>query len=121
MFKVSSRTPLLLCSATGFDASGKVEDLSIELRREVTSIAIGSSEGFTQADSALNSSSKSGRWVLLKNVHLAPAWLTQLEKKLHTLRPHPQFRLFLTAEIHPKLPVSLVQVCSILYTFKNAI
>lgn len=82
----------------------------MELRRDVTSIAIGSSEGFTQADSVLNSSSKSGRWVLLKNVHLAPSWLTQLEKKLHTLRPHPQFRLFLTAEIHPKLPVSVVQV-----------
>lgn len=33
--------PVLLSSAIGFDASGKVEDLAVELGREVTSIAIG--------------------------------------------------------------------------------
>lgn len=46
----------------------------------------------------------------MKNVHLAPAWLVTLEKKLHTLVPHDQFRLFLTAEIHPKLPASLLRM-----------
>uniref|UniRef100_A0A915D8F2 Dynein heavy chain n=1 Tax=Ditylenchus dipsaci TaxID=166011 RepID=A0A915D8F2_9BILA len=109
-----SKTPLLLCSATGFDASGRVEDLATEMNKEVTSIAIGSSEGFNQADAALSSASKSGRWILLKNVHLAPSWLTQLEKKLHNLKPHPQFRLLLTAEIHPKLPVSIIQASRVL-------
>ncbi|XP_022236058.1 dynein heavy chain, cytoplasmic-like [Limulus polyphemus] len=49
------------------------------------------------------------RWVMLKNVHLAPQWLVQLEKKLHTLQPHPAFRLFLTLEIHPKIPVNLLR------------
>ena len=49
------------------------------------------------------------RWVMLKNVHLAPAWLVQLEKKLHSLHPHPQFRLFLTMEITPRLPVNLLR------------
>ncbi|MPC14667.1 Dynein heavy chain, cytoplasmic [Portunus trituberculatus] len=46
---------------------------------------------------------------MLKNVHLAPAWLVQLEKKLHSLHPHPQFRLFLTMEITPRLPVNLLR------------
>lgn len=49
------------------------------------------------------------RWVLLKNVHLAPQWLIQLEKKLHSLQPHAGFRLFLTMEINPKLPVNLLR------------
>jgi len=40
---------------------------------------------------------------MLKNVHLAPGWLVQLEKKLHTLQPNPAFRLFLTMEITPKV------------------
>ena len=40
---------------------------------------------------------------MLKNVHLAPGWLMQLEKKLHSLRPHACFRLFLTMEINPKV------------------
>lgn len=108
-FQVPSKIPVLLCSATGYDVSGRVEDLAVEMNREITSIAIGSAEGFNQADLALNSATKSGRWVLLKNVHLAPAWLTQLEKKLHNLKPHPQFRLMMTAEIHPKLPVAMIQ------------
>lgn len=80
------------------------------MNREITSIAIGSAEGFNQADLALNSSTKSGRWLLLKNVHLAPPWLTQLEKKLRDLKPNPHFRLLLTADIHPKLPTSVIQV-----------
>lgn len=46
---------------------------------------------------------------MLKNAHLAPQWLIQLEKKLHTLQPHPQFRLFLTLEIIPKIPVNLLR------------
>uniref|UniRef100_A0A1I7XQB4 Dynein_heavy domain-containing protein n=1 Tax=Heterorhabditis bacteriophora TaxID=37862 RepID=A0A1I7XQB4_HETBA len=100
--EISSSDPVLLCSATGYDASGKIEDLGIETGRQVTSIAIGSAEGFNQADLALTAASKSGRWVLLKNVHLAPQWLGQMEKRLHTLKPHANFRLFLTAEIHPK-------------------
>lgn len=45
------------------------------------------------------------RWVLLKNVHLAPQWLVSLEKKLHSLTPHAAFRLFLTMEINPKVRV----------------
>lgn len=49
------------------------------------------------------------RWVLLKNVHLAPQWLVQLEKKLHSLQPHAAFRLFLTMEINPKVPVNLLR------------
>lgn len=49
------------------------------------------------------------RWVLLKNVHLAPQWLVQLEKKLHSLQPHTNFRLFLTMEINSAVPVNLLR------------
>jgi dynein heavy chain 1 len=65
----------------------------------------GSAEGFSQADKTINSASKTGRWVMLKNVHLAPQWLVQLEKKLHSLTPHVNFRLFLTMEINPRVGI----------------
>ena len=81
-----------MCSVPGFDASGRVDDLAAELGRGMTSIAIGSEEGFAQADKAINTAAKSGRWVLLKNVHLAPSWLVTLEKKLHSLQAHASFR-----------------------------
>ncbi|KFM80266.1 Dynein heavy chain, cytoplasmic, partial [Stegodyphus mimosarum] len=107
--EVKSNTPVLMCSVPGYDASGRVDDLATELIKSITSIAMGSAEGFSQAEKAINSASKTGRWVMLKNVHLAPQWLVQLEKKLHTLKPHALFRLFLTLEIHPKVPVNLLR------------
>ncbi|XP_078590507.1 cytoplasmic dynein 1 heavy chain 1-like isoform X1 [Branchiostoma floridae x Branchiostoma japonicum] len=107
--EIKSNTPLLLCSVPGYDASGHVEDVAAELGKGLTPIAIGSAEGFSLADKAINTATKSGRWVLLKNVHLAPQWLVQLEKKLHSLTPHRDFRLFLTMEINPKVPVNLLR------------
>lgn len=107
--EVKALNPILFCAVPGFDASGRVDDLAAELSKGLSSIAIGSAEGFTEAEKAINSAVKSGRWVLLKNVHLAPQWLVQLEKKLHSLSPNPQFRLFLTMEIHPKIPVNLLR------------
>ncbi|KAK6016741.1 dynein heavy chain, partial [Ostertagia ostertagi] len=108
--EVSSSDPVLLCSATGYDASGKIEDLGVQTGRPVTSIAIGSSEGFSQADAVSTHSRVQVRTLgMLKNVHLAPQWLGNMEKRLHTLKPHANFRLFLTAEIHPKLPTSILR------------
>ena len=78
---------------------------------------LGSEEGFAQADKAINTASKNGKWVLLKNVHLAPSWLVSLEKKIHSLSVHPGFRLFLTCEITPKLPVNLLRAGRI-FTFE---
>jgi dynein heavy chain 1 len=79
-----------------------------------TSVAMGSAEGFTLADQAISAAVKTGNWVLLKNVHLAPQWLGSLEKKLHSLKPHRNFRLFLTMETNPKVPVNLLRLSRVL-------
>ena len=55
---------------------------------------------------------------MLKNVHLAPQWLVQLEKKLHSLTPHANFRLFLTMEINPKVN-PLFHSCDNWYILKH--
>ncbi|KAL5291956.1 DYNC1H1 family protein [Megaselia abdita] len=107
--QLNCSTPALLCSVPGFDASGRVDDLAAELNKQISSIAIGSAEGFNQAERAINMACKTGKWVQLKNVHLAPQWLVQLEKKLHSLQPHSGFRLFLTMEISPRVPVNLLR------------
>jgi dynein heavy chain 1 len=70
---------------------------------------MGSEEGFDIAEKIINSSIKQGgwvllrcthyilycthcilycRWVLLRNVHLCPGWVGELEKKLHSREPH---------------------------------
>lgn len=54
---------------------------------------------------------------MLKNVHLAPGWLMQLEKKLHSLQPHACFRLFLTMEINPKVRAQRIALSARLTSF----
>ena len=39
--QVKSDTPVLLCSVTGYDASGRVDDLAAQQAKQCTSIAIG--------------------------------------------------------------------------------
>jgi len=105
-------SPILLCSTPGYDASFRVDDLAVDVRKPrdlYKSVALGSAEGFELADRAINEGVKKGSWVLLKNCHLAPQWLVSLEKKLHAVKPHADFRLFLTADIHPALPSNMVR------------
>lgn len=57
----------------------------------------------------------SGDWLLLKNLHLATAWLPVLEKEVHSLSAspgsHPGFRLLLTSQSHPDFPATLLERC----------
>jgi len=110
--------PLLLCSAPGFDASYKVDDLAAKTRKPYKALAIGSAEGYDLAEKAITAAAKAGSWVLLKNIHLAPQWLVGLEKKLHNLNPQPGFRLFMSSEIHPQLPANLLRQSHI-FTFES--
>lgn len=110
----SAASPLLLCSEPGHDASGKVDALADKLKKKMKSVAMGSEEGFEIAEKIISEASKEGTWVLLRNIHLCPTWLEALEKRLHNLIPDKDFRLFLTSEIHPKLPSSLLRLSNIM-------
>lgn len=107
--EVLPATPISLVSVPGYDASYRVENLIKNTGARSASVAMGSQEGFTLADQAIAAASRQGTWVLLKNVHLSPTWLGQLEKKLQTLNPHRNFRLFLTMESNPSIPVNILR------------
>jgi len=80
-----AKSPLLLVSAPGYDASQMVDQLAKSKGKKFTSVAIGSPEAFGEAENAIKLSARSGSWVLLKNVHLAPSWLVDLEKSIQKL------------------------------------
>lgn len=61
------------------------------------------------AVSKLREFAQNGHWLCLKNLHLVTAWLPTLEKELNSLAPHKDFRLWLTAEPHPKFSPILLQ------------
>ncbi|TKX19773.1 dynein heavy chain [Elsinoe australis] len=110
----SSTTPIALNSTPGFDASYKVDQLVDRMGAKCASVAMGSAESISTADSALSAAASNGNWVLVKNVHLAPQWLGNLEKRLSSLKPHPDFRLFLSMESSNKIPVSLLRASRVL-------
>ncbi|KAF8477357.1 dynein heavy chain, N-terminal region 1-domain-containing protein [Kalaharituber pfeilii] len=112
--QVSATTPIALASSPGFDASYKVDNLVEQLGKRCTNIAMGSSEGLGAADKAVSNAASVGSWVLVKNVHLTPSWLQSLEKRLEALRPNPNFRLFLSMESSPKIPVNLLRASRVL-------
>lgn len=105
--------PLILAATPGYDPSSQVDDLALRMNKTYKALAMGSDEGFELADKTILSAAKLGHWVLLKNVHLAPQWLVQLEKKIHNLVVHSNFRLFLTCDIHPKLPPNLLRLSQV--------
>ena len=108
--ETNCKSPILFCSAPGFDASTKIETLARQLNKKFLSIAIGSSEGFELVEKNWTTKIKSGEWLVLKNVHLAPNWLNELEKKLNASEPNPNFRLFLTMEFNPKIPANVLRI-----------
>ncbi|KAL1605495.1 dynein heavy chain [Nothophoma quercina] len=112
--QVNAVTPVALSSSPGFDASYKVDNLVERERVSCANIAMGSDEGATSADKAIANAATTGNWVLVKNVHLAPQWLQSLEKRLEALKPNPDFRLFLSMESSPKIPVNLLRASRVL-------
>jgi dynein heavy chain 1, cytosolic len=75
---------------------------------------MGSNESVASADAALASAAANGSWVQIKNVHLAAEWLQNLVKRIDSLKPHADFRLFLSMETSPKIPSSLLRASRVL-------
>ena len=59
----------------------------------------------------LQQSAKSGSWLCLKNLHLMTFWIPILEKELHSMNLHQDFRLWLTTESHSNFPATLLESC----------
>jgi dynein heavy chain 1, cytosolic len=112
--QVTASTPIALSSSPGFDASYKVDGLVERSSSTCANIAMGSTEGVASADKAISTAAANGTWVLVKNVHLAPQWLQSLEKRLSSIKPHADFRLFLSMESSPQIPVNLIRASRIL-------
>ncbi|RKP02777.1 hypothetical protein CXG81DRAFT_10371 [Caulochytrium protostelioides] len=106
--------PYAFCSIAGHDAASVVEQVAKQSHVRLAAVAMGSPESLTQADASIRAAMRSGTWVLLKNVHLSTAWLSTLEKQLHTMRAGPQFRLILTMEMTPSVPQRLLRHCRVL-------
>lgn len=96
-------TPALLCSVIGNDASSRAADLAAELNKQISSIAIGSAEGFNQVERAINKACKTRRW-MLPRTSTWPRDGSSNSRENCTRYSPSVFRLFLRIEINPKVP-----------------
>eukprot|EP00753_Platysulcus_tardus_P014516 PLAT4386.4.p1 GENE.PLAT4386.4~~PLAT4386.4.p1 ORF type:complete len:4448 (-),score=2754.09 PLAT4386.4:79-13422(-) len=104
------QTPLLMITTTGVDPSRELADTAARVvgRARYHEIAMGGGQAEV-ALSAMRNCAEKGQWLCLKNLHLVTAWLPVFEKELNALKPHADFRLWLTAESHPQFPPILLQ------------
>lgn len=65
----------------------------------------------------LRQCAQNGEWLFLKNLHLVIPWVSQLQKELNVIKPHKNFRLWLTSEPHDEFP-SILLSSSIKVTFE---
>ena len=105
-------TPILFIIAPGSDPSSQLEEFAIKKvsKERFVQMSLGGNQN-ELAMKTLKSGAESGQWVLLKNLHLVPAFLTLLEKEFAGLTKHKDFRLWLTTEPTEKFPALLLETC----------
>ncbi len=113
--ETTPKEPVMIIISPGADPSQELEECAKRVVGEDKYHQVAMGQG--QADialAAIREAAKVGGWVTLKNIHLVTAWLHALEAELssdHMASPHPDFRLWLTTEPHPKMPPVLVRSC----------
>jgi dynein heavy chain len=125
LFEQSSPgAPVLFILSPGADPASEVYKLADKLgllgdesgasaqgrQNRVRSIALGQDQE-EPARQLVTTGAARGHWVILQNCHLLTSWLRELEKLVEkvTMRPNPDFRLWLTSDPTERFPVGLLQ------------
>lgn len=108
----ASDTPILFITSVGSDPSKEIEDFAVATvgKEKFFQISMGGGQN-EAAMKSLESCASKGEWLCLKNLHLVPNFLPELEKTLNSLELNSGFKLFLTTEEHPKFPTVLLSCC----------
>ncbi|XP_068082912.1 cytoplasmic dynein 2 heavy chain 1 [Anabrus simplex] len=104
--------PILLVISPGADPSEELRSLAVATvgAQHYHEVAMGQGQ-VSVALERLSTAAQQGEWLCLKNLHLMTYWLPTLEKELKGLQPHDNFRLWFTAEAHPRFSPILAQSC----------
>ena len=106
----SERVPLICILSMGSDPTDLIMGLAKKKKKEVQSVSMGQGQEIT-ARRYVETGIANGSWVLLQNTHLGLKYLEELEVQISKLEEvEPDFRVWITAEPHPKFPIGLLQM-----------
>lgn len=105
-------TPLLLITTAGADPSLELQSIAYHKvgRDRFHQLAMGGGQT-DEAMRLVRHAAGNGDWVFLKNLHLVIPWVYQLQKEFNVIKPHANFRFFLTTEAHDEFPSVLLAQC----------
>jgi dynein heavy chain, axonemal len=107
-------TPIVCFLSMGSDPTNSIEGLAKKNQVKVQAISMGQGQE-VHARKLMRSSLEEGSWVLLQNCHLGLDYMNELTLQLIELEKagngyHEMFRLWITTEVHPHFPISLLQM-----------
>eukprot|EP00899_Mesostigma_viride_P009796 jgi/Mesvir1/18818/Mv04309-RA.2 len=106
----NSRMPLICLLSPGSDPTKQIEDLAKKKKIKVLGVSMGQGQEII-ARKYMATAVQEGNWVLLQNTHLGLNYLSEVEAFLLKAEDiHDSFRLWITAEPHPKFPIGLLQM-----------
>ncbi|KAK4476180.1 hypothetical protein MN116_001394, partial [Schistosoma mekongi] len=101
--------PIVGLLSIGSDPTTQIEQLAKKYKVECKIISMGQGQEI-HAKRLVNSLLTTGGWILLQNCHLSLAYVAELLNQLNeTEHIHPEFRLWVTTEVHPHFPISFLQ------------
>ncbi|XP_022821404.1 dynein heavy chain 8, axonemal-like [Spodoptera litura] len=111
--------PLIGFLAMGSDPTPSIETTAKRMETICASISMGQGQEI-HARKLIDRGLKEGLWVLLQNCHLGLDYMTEIMEQFGELEKSPEkvhetFRLWITTEVHPRFPITLLQM-SIKYT-----
>uniref|UniRef100_A0A3P9MGF3 Dynein heavy chain region D6 P-loop domain-containing protein n=1 Tax=Oryzias latipes TaxID=8090 RepID=A0A3P9MGF3_ORYLA len=109
----TSCTPLIFVLSPGVDPTGALVQLadSSGMTQHFHALSLGQGQA-PIAKKLIEEGVKNGHWVFLANCHLSLSWMPELDeliKQLQLLKPHPNFRLWLSSSPHPEFPITILQ------------
>ncbi|CEF67356.1 Dynein heavy chain domain and Dynein heavy chain, P-loop containing D4 domain and Dynein heavy chain, coiled coil stalk domain and P-loop containing nucleoside triphosphate hydrolase domain-containing protein [Strongyloides ratti] len=113
IFEVDSNEidPILILTGPGADPSQDLEELASQIIGLEKYIQISMGQGQQEiAIKSLGKACEEGLWLCIKNIHLIPQFLIQLQKELAMITQRSSlFRLWITSECDESFPATLVQ------------
>ncbi|XP_048253391.1 dynein axonemal heavy chain 5-like isoform X2 [Haliotis rufescens] len=104
------RTPMVCLLSMGSDPTNNIEALAKKFRLEYRAISMGQGQE-VHARRMMAQGTQNGGWLLLQNCHLSLDFVEEvMDTIMETENIHEEFRLWVTTEVHPKFPISFLQV-----------